>query len=355
MSRWDRVSVRTSRSGVWRSYAEPLATPHPGDPSHQEVLGHSQTGVNTATLRKNLSDALVALRDGGVLEFRVEAEVLLRHMLGIDRSEFLALVYGSDLGLTASQSLQLQSLLTRRLSGEPLAYIVGHREFYGLDLHVTDDVLIPRQETELLVDIVLEFYRKARRGRFQTCPYQPMVVDVGTGSGGLALAIATHARTANLVATDISQDALDVARRNAINLGLSDRVEFIHGDMLSPIQGPIDVIVSNPPYIPSDKIEGLAVEVRQEPRIALDGGIDGLDPLRRLFAQTSGKLATGGVLIVELMPEQMDRAETLAVETMGHGIEVTSHKDLMGNKRALVVRRSASGTLAQDDGYWDER
>ncbi len=323
--------------------------------SQKTARGLSRTDVNSATLRQSLIAVRSVLRDGGVLEFRVEAEVLLRHVLGIDRSEFLTLVYGSDLGLTDSQSLQLQSLLTRRLSGEPLAYIIGHREFYGLDLHVTDDVLIPRQETELLVDIVLEFYRKARRGRFQTCPYQPMVVDVGTGSGGLALAIATHARTANLVATDISQDALDVARRNAINLGLSDRVEFIHGDMLSPIQGPIDVIVSNPPYIPSDEIEGLAVEVRQEPRIALDGGIDGLDPLRRLFAQTSGKLATGGVLIVELMPEQMDRAEKLAVETMGHGIEVTSHKDLMGNKRALVVRRSASGTLAQDDGYWDER
>ncbi len=323
--------------------------------SQKTARGLSRTDVNSATLRQSLIAVRSVLRDGGVLEFRVEAEVLLRHVLGIDRSEFLTLVYGSDLGLTDSQSLQLQSLLTRRLSGEPLAYIVGHREFYGLDLHVTDDVLIPRQETELLVDIVLEFYRKARRGRFQTCPYQPMVVDVGTGSGGLALAIATHARTANLVATDISQDALDVARRNAINLGLSDRVEFIHGDMLSSIKGPIDVIVSNPPYIPSDEIEGLAVEVRQEPRIALDGGIDGLDPLRRLFAQTSGKLATGGVLIVELMPEQMDRAEKLAVETMGHGIEVTSHKDLMGNKRALVVRRSASGTLAQDDGYWDER
>ena len=323
--------------------------------SQKTARGLSRTDVNSATLRQSLIAVRSVLRDGGVLEFRVEAEVLLRHVLGIDRSEFLTLVYGSDLGLTDSQSLQLQSLLTRRLSGEPLAYIVGHREFYGLDLHVTDDVLIPRQETELLVDIVLEFYRKARRGRFQTCPYQPMVVDVGTGSGGLALAIATHARTANLVATDISQDALDVARRNAINLGLSDRVEFIHGDMLSSIKGPIDVIVSNPPYIPSDKIEGLAVEVRQEPRIALDGGIDGLDLLRRLVAQTSGKLATGGVLIVELMPEQMDRAEKLAVETMGHGIEVTSHKDLMGNKRALVVRRSASGTLAQDDGYWDER
>ena len=282
------------------------------------------------------------------MEFRVEAEVLLRHVLGIHRSDFLALVYSSDLGLTDSQSLQLQSLLKRRLSGEPLAYIVGHREFYGLELSVTGQVLVPRQETELLVDLVLEHLAGSSSHR-------PLMVDVGTGSGAVALAVAAHIENVKVTATDISSQALEVARRNAVSLGLSDRIGFVHGDMLSSIKGPIDVIVSNPPYIPSDEIEGLAVEVRQEPRIALDGGIDGLDPLRRLVAQTSGKLATGGVLIVELMPEQMDRAETLAVETMGHGIEVTSHKDLMGNKRALVVRRSANGALAQDDGYWDER
>ena len=115
--------------------------------------------------------------------------------------------------------------------------------------------------------------------------------------------------------------------------------------MLSPIDGPIDVVVSNPPYIPSNEIEGLAIEVRQEPRIALDGGIDGLDPLRRLFAQTGGKLATGGALIVELMPEQMDKAKTLAVSGMGADIAMTTHKDLMGSDRALVVRR-----LPNDDG-----
>ena len=311
--------------------------------SQKTARGLSRTDVNSATLRQSLISLGSTLRDGGVFEFRVEAEVLLRHVLSMDRSEFLALVYTSDLGLTDSQSLQLQSLLTRRLSGEPLAYIVGRREFYGLELSVTGQVLVPRQETELLVDLVLEHLAGSSSHR-------PLMVDVGTGSGAVALAVAAHIENVKVTATDISSQALEVARRNAVSLGLSDRISFVHGDMLSSIKGPIDVIVSNPPYIPSDGIEGLAVEVRQEPRIALDGGIDGLDPLRRLVAQTSGKLATGGVLIVELMPEQMDKAKTLAANGMGPDIEVTIHKDLMGNERALVVRRLSNGARAPDDG-----
>ena len=310
--------------------------------------GFSRTDVNSATLQQSLIAVRSVLRDGRVLEFRVEAEVLLRHVLSIHRSEFLALVYGSDLGLTDSQSLQLQSLLTRRLSGEPLAYIVGHREFYGLELSVTGQVLVPRQETELLVDLALEHLAGSSSRR-------PLMVDVGTGSGAVALAVAAHTENVDVTATDISSEALEVARRNTVSLGLSDRIGFVRGDMLSSIEGPIDVIVSNPPYIPSDEIEGLAVEVRQEPRIALDGGIDGLDPFRRLLAQTSGKLATGGALIVELMPEQMDKAKTLAANGMGPDIQVTTHKDLMGNERALVVRRLSNGPRTPDDGTWNER
>ena len=294
-------------------------------------------------MQKSLSVALSTLRVGGVSEWRVEAEVLLRHVLRMERSEFLVRLYGGDVGLTSSQSLQLQSLISRRLSGEPLAYIVGHREFYGLDLHVTDDVLIPRQESELLVDLALEHLARS------SSP-SPIVVDVGTGSGALALAVAEHAERARVMATDVSQDALEVARQNALNLGLADRIELVHGDMLSPIEGPIDIIVSNPPYIPGDEIAGLAVEVRREPRIALDGGKDGLVPFRRLLTQATSRLAADGVIIVELMPEQMDRAGALAVKTMGRDIEVTTHRDLMGNDRALVVRRIQRGVRAVDDG-----
>lgn len=283
-------------------------------------------------MRQSLYAAQSSLRAGGIVEWHIEAEVLLRHVLGVGRSEFLALVYGGDAGLTYDQSLQLQSLIDRRLSGEPLAYIVGRREFYGLELEVTEHVLIPRQETELLVDIALEHLDGSG-----SC--SPVVVDVGTGSGALALAIAAHARTASVVATDISEDALEVARRNAASLGLSAKIEFVHGNMLTPIQEPIDVIVSNPPYIPSGEIANLAVEIQREPHIALDGGADGLDPLRHLLAHAKSKLAQDGMLIVELMPEQMYRAQGLAADTFGHSIDVTSRKDLMGNERTLIVKR----------------
>jgi len=282
-------------------------------------------------MRQSLNAARSSLRSGGIVEWQVEAEVLLRHVLDLARSEFLALVYGNDISLTDAQSHQLQSLLRRRLSGEPLAYIVGRREFYGLELEVNKHVLIPRQETELLVDITLEHLASSNS-------FSPTVVDMGTGSAAVALAIATHAQTANLVAIDVSKHALEVARRNAASLGLSASIEFVHGDMLTSIHGPIDVVVSNPPYIPSGEIRDLAVEVRQEPRIALDGGDDGLDPLRRLFNQTAAKLAPGGVVVVELMPEQMNKARTLAFETFANNVEVTTHRDMMGNERALVVK-----------------
>ena len=296
---------------------------------------------------QSLNAARSSLRSGGIVEWQVEAEVLLRHVLDLARSEFLALAYGHGVNLTRNQSLLLQSLISRRLSGEPLAYIVGRREFYGLELEVNKHVLIPRQETELLVEITLEHLASSNS-------FSPTVVDLGTGSGAVALAIATHAKTANVVATDVSEAALEVARRNADSLGLSDKVEFVHGDLLASVQGPVDVIVSNPPYIPSSEIEDLAVEVRQEPRIALDGGDDGLDPLRRLFNQTAAKLAPGGVVVVELMPEQMNKARTLAFETFANNVEVTTHRDLMGNERALVVKRLGDNSPRSNAGEWHE-
>ena len=288
-------------------------------------------------MRQSLNTAMSTLRASGISEWQVEAEVLLRHVLDVGRSEFLTLVYGSDISLTDAQSRQLQSLISRRLSGEPLAYITGCREFYGLELEVTEQVLIPRQETELLVDIALEHLDGSG-----SC--SPVVVDVGTGSGALALAIAAHSKTARVIGTDVSEDAIEVAKRNAENLGLSANIEFSHGDMLAPLQGPIDVIVSNPPYIPSDEIAKLAVEIQREPRVALDGGADGLDPLRHLLAHAKVKLARGGMLIVELMPEQMNRALGLAAEAFGNNVSVTSRKDLMGNERALVVKRLTNGS-----------
>ena len=282
-----------------------------------------------STLRQNLNEPRAVLRDGGIAEWGVEAEALLRHVLGVCRSEFLTLAYGGDGLLTPSQSTHLKSLLERRLSGEPLAYIVGAREFYGLELDVNEHVLIPRQETELLVDIVLEY--------LPSFGPAPRVVDIGTGSGAMALAIAAHNESVDLIATDISGVALDVARRNARKLGLDGRVRFVRCDMLETVGGPVDVIVSNPPYIPSGQIGRLQAEVQREPIIALDGGDDGLEPYRRLLAQAKNKVARGGVVVVELMPEQMEAAVEIARQTIPNLSGLRTREDLMGNERALAL------------------
>ena len=288
-----------------------------------------KTGGRTATLRQSLSISRAVLRDGGVAEWEVEAEALLRHVLETNRADFLTLVYAKDGILNHSQAKYLSSLLDLRLSGEPLAYIVGRREFYGLELEVNEHVLIPRQETELLVDIVLEY--------LPSFEPMPRVIDVGTGSGAVALAIAANSKSVDIIATDNSGGALDVVRRNASKLGLSNRISFVRCDMLDAVGGPVDIIVSNPPYIPSGQIEYLQTEVRREPVVALDGGDDGLEPFRRLLAQAEDKLAPGGVVVVELMPEQMEAAMEIARQTMPNLSAVRTREDLMGNARALVL------------------
>ena len=283
------------------------------------------------TLRQSLESVRSELREHGISEWQFEADVLLRHVLGVARSDFLSLVYGGEVRLTHTQLHRLEVFITRRIGGEPLAYIVGRREFYGLDLEVDESVLIPRQETELLVELALDHLTSRYEG------HEPStVVDVGTGSGAVALAISAHADNARVIGVDISPSALAVAMRNRDRLLGSD-VEFVQGDLLTPVAGPVDVIVSNPPYIPSGTLASLAVEVRREPTIALDGGVDGLDQFRRLATQASVRLAPGGVLIVELMPEQMDDAMVTARRYMRNPTIVETWLDLMGNRRAIVV------------------
>ena len=283
----------------------------------------------TPSLRQSLDYVADALHANGILEWRVEAEVLLRHVLGKSRSDFLTQVYGPDYRLSASQSDRLDTLLRRRLAGEPLAYIVERREFYGLDLEVNEHVLIPRPETELVVDVALERVERIRS--------EPTIVDIGTGSGAIILAIASHVERADLWATEVNSAALDVARKNAERLEHERTVTFVQGDLLAPISRRVDMIVSNPPYIPTAQIDSLQAEVRAEPVIALDGGPDGLGLFRRLLSQAKGKMAPGGALIVELMPEQMDEASDLVRRAFPTASEIEVRNDLMGNSRVLVV------------------
>lgn len=289
----------------------------------------------SATLRSGLETARNALRAAGIADSRIEAEVLTRFVLGWERDRFLTEVYAAGETRLAPRAFErLRSLVSRRLGGEPLAYIVGTREFYGLTLRVDERALIPRQETELLVEIALERLAGARRASV----VRPLVIDVGTGSGALALAIAANARAIRVVASDVSGDALALARRNAESLGLTNRVEFVRCDLLTALRGrAADLIVSNPPYIPSGDMAGLQAEIKREPRIALDGGADGLDAFSRLARQAARRLAPGGALIAELMPGQMDAAERVAAERIPSARRMSRREDLFGDDRALVV------------------
>ncbi len=264
------------------------------------------------------------LERAGIDDPALESEVILRHALDIDRAAFFASLQEEQ----DAAALNLAGSLTgRRVRGEPLAYILGHREFYGLDMLVTPAVLIPRQETELIVDAILEF--GAGRPDFT-------IADVGTGSGAIAVAAAVNLPGSRVYATDSSQAALRVAGDNCRAHGVDDRVELRHGDLLEPLDGPVDVIASNPPYVMTREIAGLGREVGREPVAALDGGPGGFDVMRRLFAQAPAALRPGGAMIVEIDPRRLPAVAALAAAAFPQGA-VSSRRDLSDRPRLVIV------------------
>jgi release factor glutamine methyltransferase len=284
----------------------------------------------TPTLHQLWASASDRLVSADIPDASLEAEVLLRFALGIDRAAFYATL--SD-PVIADAAGVFERLLVRRESREPLAYITGSREFYGMDFSVTPHVLVPRQETELLVDLAIE-----RLGDTKT-PETPRALDIGTGTGCVALAIAAHVPQAQVHSVDASAEALIVATRNREAHGLAERVTLHSGDLLSPFvddAGRWDLIVSNPPYIPSAVIDTLAPEVRAEPRMALDGGPDGLDPTRELLKQAHGLLAEHGTVLIEIYTDSAAEAKKIAEETFP-GTPVNIHDDLLGLARVLEV------------------
>lgn len=226
--------------------------------------------------------------DKAIASARLEAQILVAHALGCAR---LALYTNFDKPLSEDELGRCRELIKRRLAGESLAYVVGNQEFWGLTLTVTPDVLVPRADTETLVEYVLAGIKD--RG----APLQ--IADLCTGSGAIACALAKELPAAQLVATDISDAAVRVAQQNVAALGFAVRVTVMQADLWPEGGRRFDWVVSNPPYIPSGEIAGLMAEVRAEPQLALDGGDDGLAYYRRILADSPAYLVEGGILAVE--------------------------------------------------------
>ena len=279
-------------------------------------------------LGEALREARSKLESHGSGDADLEAEVLLRHVLGLDRARFYASLQ-SD--IDAIEKETFHRLLERCLWGEPLAYILGRKEFYGLTLKVNRDVLIPRPETELLVDKALEFARSSAEDRALA------IADVGTGSGAIAIALACNLREAKIYAIDVSSKALDVARENGCNHGVGDRVHFLVGDLLTPLPEPVDLMMANLPYVRRDNLSKAEPELLFEPREALDGGPDGLDVIRRLIAQAPGYLRRRGALILELDPPQVETIKELTWR-MFPGADISVARDLAGLDRMVVIK-----------------
>lgn len=283
------------------------------------------------TVAETLHAAARRLDSAGIDDARLEAEVLLAFACGIDRAHLLASLPDA---IAPEAVPRFESLLARRLAHEPLAYIVGHREFYGIDVACGPGALIPRPETEMLVEIALDEVRERGSGI--------RIVDVGTGSGAIAIAIAVNAPGAHIVAIEASPEALAVTRRNVEQHGLDRRIELRRGDLLEGA-GIFDVIVANLPYVSEADWSELAPEIRDhEPRGALVSGPTGTEVVERLLEVAPMHLAIGGVLAAEIGDTQAERVLNAARRRFP-GARSCVMKDLGGRDRMLVVRIARGG------------
>ncbi len=277
------------------------------------------------TIGEALARGRAACAAEGAILTPATAQALLAHVTGRGRAWLLTHV---EEPLSAEAAERFISLLERAADGEPLAYLIGEREFYGLLFSVTPDVLIPRPETEALVDVALAWAHT--RG----LP-APRIVDVGTGSGAIAVTLALKLPQARIVAVDIAWEALLIAQVNALRHGVAERLGFVLGDLLAALIGPFDAIIANLPYVSEAELEALEVG-RWEPRIALDGGSDGLDLIRRLLGQAPRRLAPGGLLALEIGADQGKRVEALCHAAFPYA-EVAILPDLAGLDRIVRV------------------
>ena len=286
------------------------------------------------TIHERVAAARQQLRQAGISldEADLDARLLAEHVLGWDATRFFTLANGPE---PHDFAASYEFLVARRIRREPLAYITGQQAFWDLLFEVSPAVLIPRPESELIVEAALELFPS---------PAAPLTIaDTCTGSGCLAVALARERPAAHVVATDISDVALDVARRNAARYRVVDRIEFVRGDLLDPVTLPVDLIVCNPPSVADGDRPALQPEVRDhEPAMALFGGRDGLHIITRLVDRAPTRLRLGGYLIFEFGFGQDEAIETLIGDTPG--LEMLGiRRDLQGIARTAVARRQSSG------------
>lgn len=307
------------------------------------MQGKGKRERSDMTVKTLFEEAVENLRRAGIEDAPREAEILLCHVLKKDR--IYLYVYGKTLVENdAFDSFSL--LLSERLSGKPLQYILGTTEFMGFTLDVNSSVLIPRQDTELLAEAALAELA-ARRESGKNTQQNPesvipefQILDLCTGSGALAIAIAKLSAGVSVSASDLSSEALRVARRNAAAAELIRPIRFFEGDLFAalPAESKFDMIVSNPPYIASSVVETLDVHVRDyEPRMALDGGLEGMDFVKRILAEAPFHLHPNGVLLMEIGYDQGARALALATAEKSPFAKAQVLKDLGGNDRVLVA------------------
>ena len=269
------------------------------------------------------------LARGGIENPALDARLLLCAALGVEE---IALISAPEEKLSVEEQATVEAYLQRRLAGEPVSRILGRREFWGLSFGLNEATLDPRPDSETLVETALRHFN-VPKGE------SPRVLDLGTGSGCLLLALLHELENAWGLGTDRSENALRMARQNAAALGLGGRAAFTCADWGAALRGGFHLVVSNPPYIPGADIEGLQREVRtHDPRAALDGGLDGLDPYRILFAQFDGLASDGGIGVFEFGAGQEDALFSLAREAGLKVIETAC--DLGGKPRVLAVRKA---------------
>jgi release factor glutamine methyltransferase len=303
------------------------------------------SGFKVETTGALLREGMDLLAAAGSETPRLDAELLLGLAVGAGRT---AVVAHPEAPVGADAARRYRADLERRAAGEPVAYIRGIKEFYGLALEADARALIPRPETEKVVELATdEVMRRLASAAREVGARDLRVVDVGTGGGAIAVALAVSLRrltaldAVELLAVDISADALDLARENAVGHAVADRITFAEADLLPVGAAGFDVVLANLPYVRTDAIDGLPIAASFEPRVALDGGRDGLRVIARLLARLPEALADGGVALLEIGADQGDAIVALADDTLP-GWQCTVEKDLAGLPRVARIGRVAS-------------